>query len=108
EALAEEPPEHRFDDLTLNPVTREVARAGRQVRLTRTEFAILELFMRHPRQVLTRSVLFEQVWGFDHGGGSNSLDVYLGYLRKKLEAEGGRRLLHTVRGVGYVLREEAL
>ncbi|MEU6249443.1 response regulator transcription factor [Glycomyces sp. NPDC047010] len=108
EALAEETPELRFDDLTLNPVTREVERAGRQVRLTRTEFAILELFMRHPRQVLTRSVLFEDVWGFDYGGGSNSLDVYLGYLRKKLEADGGRRLLHTVRGVGYVLREAAL
>jgi two-component system response regulator MprA len=109
EGAASAPPaDHRFDDLTLNPVTREVVRAGRQVRLTRTEFAILELFMRHPRQVLTRSALFEQVWGFDFGGGSNSLDVYLGYLRKKLEADGGRRLLHTVRGVGYVLREEAL
>ena len=98
----------RFDDLTLNPDTREVVRAGRDVRLTRTEFAILELFLRHPRQVLTRSVLFEQVWGFDFGSSSNSLDVYLGYLRKKLEADGGRRLLHTVRGVGYVLREEPL
>jgi two-component system, OmpR family, response regulator MprA len=98
----------RFDDLTLNPATREVVRAGRQLRLTRTEFAILELFLHHPRQVLTRSVLFEQVWGFDFGSSSNSLDVYLGYLRKKLESDGGRRLLHTVRGVGYVLREESL
>jgi two-component system response regulator MprA len=98
----------RFDDLTLNPDTREVERAGRQLRLTRTEFAILELFLRHPRQVLTRSVLFEQVWGFDFGSSSNSLDVYLGYLRKKLESDGDRRLLHTVRGVGYVLREEPL
>ena len=83
-------------------------RAGSQLRLTRTEFAILELFLRHPRQVLTRSVLFEQVWGFDFGNSSNSLDVYLGYLRKKLESDGGSRLLHTVRGVGYVLREEPL
>jgi two-component system, OmpR family, response regulator MprA len=98
----------RFDDLALNPDTREVVRAGRQLRLTRTEFAILELFLRHPRQVLTRSVLFEHVWGFDFGTSSNSLDVYLGYLRKKLESNGGRRLLHTVRGVGYVLREERL
>jgi two-component system, OmpR family, response regulator MprA len=98
----------QFDDLTLNPATREVLRAGTQIRLTRTEFAILELFLRHPRQVLTRSVLFEQVWGFDFGSSSNSLDVYLGYLRRKLEADGGRRLLHTVRGVGYVLREESL
>ncbi|ONI91693.1 DNA-binding response regulator [Saccharothrix sp. ALI-22-I] len=103
-----EPADLRFDDLTLNPATREVVRAGRDIRLTRTEFAILELFLRHPRQVLTRSALFEQVWGFDFGSSSNSLDVYLGYLRKKLESDGGRRLLHTVRGVGYVLREEPL
>lgn len=105
---SESPTDLRFDDLTLNPATREVVRAGRQLRLTRTEFAILELFLRHPRQVLTRSVLFEQVWGFDFGSSSNSLDVYLGYLRRKLESEGDRRLLHTVRGVGYVLREEPL
>lgn len=98
----------RFDDLALNQATREVVRAGRQLRLTRTEFAILKLFLRHPRQVLTRSVLFEQVWGFDFGSSSNSLDVYLGYLRRKLESDGDRRLLHTVRGVGYVLREEPL
>jgi two-component system response regulator MprA len=107
-ATSEPSADLRFDDLTLNPDTREVTRAGRQLRLTRTEFAILELFLRHPRQVLTRSVLFEQVWGFDFGSSSNSLDVYLGYLRKKLETDGGRRLLHTVRGVGYVLREEPL
>jgi len=108
EAVPESPADLRFGDLTLNPATREVVRAGRPVRLTRTEFAILELFLRHPRQVLTRSVLFEHVWGFDFGNSSNSLDVYLGYLRKKLEAEGGGRLLHTVRGVGYVLREDPL
>ncbi|RSM48692.1 DNA-binding response regulator [Amycolatopsis balhimycina DSM 5908] len=104
----ESPAELMFGDLTLDPATREVVRAGRQIRLTRTEFAILELFLRHPRQVLTRSVLFEHVWGFDFGSSSNSLDVYLGYLRKKLEADGAGRLLHTVRGVGYVLREEPL
>ncbi len=108
EAVPESPADLRFDDLALNPATREVLRAGRPVRLTRTEFAILELFLRHPRQVLTRSVLFEHVWGFDFGSSSNSLDVYLGYLRKKLEAGGGGRLLHTVRGVGYVLREDPL
>ncbi|WP_086842527.1 response regulator transcription factor [Amycolatopsis kentuckyensis] len=108
EAVPESPADLRFGDLALNPATREVVRAGRPVRLTRTEFAILELFLRHPRQVLTRSVLFEHVWGFDFGNSSNSLDVYLGYLRKKLEADGGGRLLHTVRGVGYVLREDPL
>ncbi|HET6708119.1 response regulator transcription factor [Amycolatopsis sp.] len=108
EAVPESPADLRFADLALNPATREVLRAGRPVRLTRTEFAILELFLRHPRQVLTRSVLFEHVWGFDFGSSSNSLDVYLGYLRKKLEAGGGGRLLHTVRGVGYVLREDPL
>ncbi|MDS0134316.1 MULTISPECIES: response regulator transcription factor [unclassified Amycolatopsis] len=106
EAVPEAPADLRFGDLALNPATREVVRAGRPVRLTRTEFAILELFLRHPRQVLTRTVLFEHVWGFDFGNSSNSLDVYLGYLRKKLEAEGAARLLHTVRGVGYVLRED--
>jgi two-component system response regulator MprA len=108
ESTVESPADLRFADLTLNPDTREVVRAGRQLRLTRTEFSILELFLRHPRQVLTRSVLFEQIWGFDFGSSSNSLDVYLGYLRRKLESDGDRRLLHTVRGVGYVLREEPL
>jgi two-component system, OmpR family, response regulator MprA len=98
----------RFDDLVLNPLTREVGRGGREIRLTRTEFSILEVFLRHPRQVLTRPVLFDQVWGYDFGTTSNGLDVYIGYLRKKLEAAGERRLLHTVRGVGYVLREDPL
>lgn len=97
-----------FADLTLNPLTREVRRGGREIRLTRTEFAILEAFLRHPRQVLTRSALFDQVWGFDFDTTSNGLDVYIGYLRKKLEAGGEARLVHTVRGVGYVLREEPL
>ncbi|KAA2254028.1 response regulator transcription factor [Solihabitans fulvus] len=98
----------RFEDLVLDPLTREVHRADQLVRLTRTEFSILEVFLRHPRQVLTRTIMFEQVWGYDFGTTSNSLDVYIGYLRRKLEADGGHRLLHTVRGVGYVLREEPL
>jgi two-component system response regulator MprA len=97
-----------FADVRLNPSTREVWRGPRPLRLTRTEFAILEAFLRHPRQVLTRAALFEQVWGFDFGETSNSVHVYLGYLRRKLEAEGEPRLLHTVRGVGFVLREEPL
>ena len=104
------PDEHgqslRFADLTLDPVTREVRRGPRTIRLTRTEFAILEVFMKHPREVLTRRVLFEEVWGYDFGENSNSLHVYLGYLRRKLEADGEPRLLHTVRGIGYALREE--
>ncbi|MFC7531103.1 response regulator transcription factor [Actinoplanes sp. GCM10030250] len=97
-----------FADVRLNVTTREVWRGERALRLTRTEFAILEAFLRHPRQVLSRASLFEQVWGYDFGDGSNSLHVYLGYLRRKLEAEGEARLLHTVRGVGFVLREEPL
>ncbi|WP_188127502.1 response regulator transcription factor [Actinoplanes lobatus] len=97
-----------FADVRMDQGTREVWRADRALRLTRTEFGILEVFLRHPRQVLTRAALFEQVWGYDFGEGSNSLHVYLGYLRRKLEADGGSRLLHTVRGVGFVLREEPL
>jgi two-component system, OmpR family, response regulator MprA len=97
-----------FADLRLDPRSREVWRGGRALRLTRTEFSILEVFLRHPRQVLTRAVLFEQVWGYDFGETSNSIHVYLGYVRRKLEAEGEPRLLHTVRGVGFVLREEPL
>ena len=97
-----------FADLRLDPGTREVWRGDRPIRLTRTEFSILEVFLRHPRQVLTRAALFEQVWGYDFGETSNSVHVYLGYLRRKLEAEDEPRLLHTVRGVGFVLREEPL
>ena len=97
-----------FADVRLDIRTREVRRGARPLRLTRTEFSILEVFLRHPRQVLTRAVLFEQVWGYDFGEGSNSIHVYLGYLRRKLEAEGEPRLLHTIRGVGFVLREEPL
>jgi len=94
-----------FDDLELNTGTREVRRGEESLVLTRTEFALLELFMRNPRQVLTRSVIFDRVWGYDFGYGSNSLDVYISYLRKKTEAGGKARLIHTVRGVGYALRE---
>jgi len=94
----------RFDDLVLDPVAYEVRRGGRPIELTRTEFFLLELFIHHPRQVLTRSVIFDRVWGYDFGPASNSLEVYVGYLRRKTEAEGEPRLIHTVRGVGYVLR----
>jgi two-component system, OmpR family, response regulator MprA len=94
----------RYGDLTLEPRSRVVRRAGRPIELTRTEFELLELFLRHPGEVLTRSEILNAVWGFDFGTTSNSLDVYVGYLRRKLEADGGARLLHTVGGVGYVLR----
>jgi two-component system response regulator MprA len=95
----------RFSDLELDPGTREVRRGDRQIELTRTEFALLELFLRNPRQVLTRSIIFERVWGYDFGPTSNSLDVYIGYLRRKTEAGGSPRLIHTIRGIGYALRE---
>jgi two-component system, OmpR family, response regulator MprA len=95
----------RFADLELNTGTREVSRGGDPIELTRTEFSLLELFLRNPRQVLTRSVIFERVWGYDFGFASNSLDVYIGYLRRKTEAGGKSRLIQTVRGVGYALRE---
>jgi two-component system response regulator MprA len=96
----------RFADLELDPGTRLVKRGERPIELTRTEFSLLELFLRNPRQVLTRSVIFERVWGYDFGFGSNSLDVYIGYLRRKTEAAAEPRLIHTVRGVGYALREQ--
>jgi two-component system response regulator MprA len=95
----------RFADLELDPGTREVRRGDMPIELTRTEFSLLELFLRNPRQVLTRSIIFERVWGYDFGPSSNSLDVYIGYLRRKTEAGGKPRLIHTVRGVGYALRE---
>jgi two-component system response regulator MprA len=96
----------RFADLELDPGTREVRRGSDLIELTRTEFALLELFMTNPRQVLTRSIIFERVWGYDFGFASNSLDVYIGYLRRKTEAGGKPRLIQTVRGVGYALREQ--
>lgn len=94
-----------FGDLTLDPATREVYRGKRGISLTRTEFALLEMLMANPRRVLTRSRILEEVWGFDFPTSGNALEVYVGYLRRKTEAEGEPRLIHTVRGVGYVLRE---
>jgi two-component system, OmpR family, response regulator MprA len=95
----------RYGDLVLDPLAHEVRRGDRLIELSRTEFLLLELFMRHPRQVLTRSTIFENVWGYDFGPTSNALGVYMGYLRRKTEAGEEPRLLHTVRGVGYVLRD---
>jgi two-component system response regulator MprA len=96
----------RFSDLSLDPVTREVTRSDRRIKLTRTEFLLLELLLRNARQVLPREVIFDRVWGYDFGANSNSLEVYIGYLRRKTEADGEPRLVHTVRGVGYVVREQ--
>ncbi len=94
-----------FADLSLDTSTRQATRKGRSISLTAKEYDLLELFLRHPRQVLTRETIFDRVWGYDFGGESNVLDVYIRYLRQKMEAEGESRLLFTVRGVGYVLRE---
>jgi two-component system, OmpR family, response regulator MprA len=94
----------RYADLELDTLGHTVRRGQRAIELTRTEFLLLELFMHHPRQVLTRGQIFDRVWGYDFGPASNSLEVYVGYLRRKTEAAGEPRLLHTVRGVGYVLR----
>jgi two-component system response regulator MprA len=94
-----------FEDLSLDPATYDVQRGARRVVLTRTEFELLRVLLEHPRQVLTRAQIFERVWGYDFGRSSNSLEVYVGYLRRKLEAGGEPRLIHTVRGVGYSLRE---
>jgi two-component system response regulator MprA len=96
----------RFADLELDPAAREVRRGERSIDLSRTEFNLLELFLEHPRQVLTRTQIFERVWGYDFGATSNALGVYMGYLRRKTEAGGEPRLLHTVRGVGYILRDK--
>jgi two-component system response regulator MprA len=94
-----------FADLSMDLATREVRRADRQMELTRTEFTLLEMFLRRPRRVLERSFILEEVWGYDFPTTANSLEVYVGYLRRKTEAEGESRLIHTVRGVGYVLKE---
>jgi len=96
----------RFADLTLNVATREVARGNHKVDLTTKEFDLLHFFMRHPRQVLTREMIYDRIWGYDFGGESNILEVYIRYLRTKLEANNAPRLLQTVRGVGYALRED--
>jgi two-component system response regulator MprA len=95
----------RFGDLVLDPIAHEVHRGDRLIELSKTEFLLLELFMKHPRQVLTRSTIFENVWGYDFGPTSNALGVYIGYLRRKTEEGGESRVLHTVRGIGYVLRD---
>ncbi len=95
----------RFQDLVLDTGTRQASRGDRVISLTAKEYELLEMFMRHPRQVLTRDLIFDQVWGYDFGGESNIIEVYIRYLRQKLEAEDEQRLLHTVRGMGYVLRE---
>jgi two-component system response regulator MprA len=95
-----------YADLSLDPVTREVRRGDMRLNLTVTEFNLLHMLLRHPRQVLERGQILNEVWGYDFGGNDNVLEIYIGYLRKKLEADGQLRLIQTVRGVGYVLREE--
>lgn len=97
----------KFEDLELDPATRDVTRGSRQISLTRTEFALLELLLRNPRKVLSRTTILEDVWGYDFPTSGNALEVYIGYLRRKTEADGEPRLIQTVRGVGYVLRETA-
>jgi two-component system response regulator MprA len=101
-----EPETLKFADLELDTGTRQVRRTGSRIELTSKEFDLLELFLRHPRQVLSRETIYDQVWGYDFGGESNIIEVYIRYLRQKLEADGKSRMLFTVRGVGYVLREE--
>jgi len=105
-AAPAQPEALRFADLALDTGTRQAFRNERPIELTAKEYELLELFMRHPRQVLTREVIYDRVWGYDFGGESNIIEVYVRYLRQKTEANGEPRLLHTVRGVGYVLREE--
>ena len=97
----------RFADLSLDVATREVRRGDREIELTRTEFTLLDMFLRRPRRVLERAFILEEVWGYDFPTSANSLEVYVGYLRRKTEAEGEPRLIHTVRGVGYVLKESS-
>ncbi|WP_227979766.1 response regulator transcription factor [Nocardia spumae] len=105
EAAADSSERMSFADLSLDPVTREVSRGERPISLTRTEFSLMEMLMANPRRVLTRGRILEEVWGYDFPTSGNALEVYIGYLRRKTEAEGEPRLIHTVRGVGYVLRE---
>ena len=99
-----EPRQYKFEDLVLDTATREASRGDRQIALSTKEYQLLSLFMRHPRQVLTRDVIMDQVWGYDYSGESNVLEVYVGYLRQKLESSGEPRLIHTMRGTGYVLK----
>lgn len=95
----------QFSDLVLNTATHEVKRSGQSIELTSKEFELLQLFMQHPRQVLTRETIYDKVWGYDFGGESNIIEVYVRYLRSKLEANNRSKLIHTVRGVGYAMRE---
>lgn len=104
-ASPKQPSVLRFADLSLDTGTRLAARKKREISLTAKEYELLELFLRHPRQVLTREIIFDRVWGYDFGGESNIIEVYVRYLRQKLESDGEDRLIHTVRGMGYVLRE---
>ena len=106
QAKAGTTPRLEFAGLTLDPVTRAVTRDGRAIELTNKEYALLELLLRHPGQVFTRTTILESVWGYDFDAGSNVLEVYMNFLRKKVDQNTSKRLLHTVRGVGYVLREE--
>lgn len=103
----ERQPVLQFEDVTMNTITREVYRGERKLQLTKKEYQLLELFLRHPRQVLTREMIFDRIWGYDFGGESNVLEVYIRYLRQKMEQNGEPRLIYTVRGVGYVMREPA-
>jgi two-component system response regulator MprA len=96
----------RFSDLTLDPATLTAVRGDLRIDLTRTEFALLHLFMRNPNKILSKQQIFEDVWGYDFGTTSNSHEIYVGYLRRKTEAGGGDRLIHTVRGSGYVMRDQ--
>lgn len=100
------PDVYEFDDLTLDTGTRQATRKNRVIDLTAKEYELLELFLRHPHQVLTREMIYENIWGYDFGGESNIIEVYVRYLRQKLEQDGGGRLIHTIRGMGYALREE--
>jgi two-component system response regulator MprA len=99
------PAVYEFEDLILDTGAREARRGGRTIQLTGKEYELLEFFMRHPRQVLTREMIYEEVWGYDFGGDSNIIEVYIRYLRQKIEAGDEARLIHTMRGMGYVLRE---
>ena len=101
------PEVYEFDDLILDTGARQAKRGDRVIQLTGKEYELLEFFMRHPRQVLTREMIYEEVWGYDFGGDSNNIEVYIRYLRQKMEAEDEPRLLHTMRGMGYVLREQS-
>jgi two-component system response regulator MprA len=103
---SETPGALKYADLSLDPAAHEVKRGERRIDLTAKEFDLLEMFLRHPRQVLTRELIYDRIWGYDFGGESNIIEVYIRYLRQKTEANGEPRLIQTVRGVGYVLREE--